>query len=201
MKSENLFTQKSSLLVKMWINQFAFSLFGLFVASPFSGTLCIFAGVFSYLFYMSVVGYAVLDDAQKDRISYLAGRNSSVGKATGIKYSLLAYAPTVAVTAIYAILTFTPAVKSTAMFIVKLVIKFIMCGEILGIDAGLTNYTYDSVTMQMVSNAPSAVVFMGEHGFFHLIFAAATPIILGIIYYLGFSGIVSINTTAKKKAE
>lgn len=201
MVSENIFSKKGSILRKMWINQFAFSLFGLFVASPFTGALCVAAGIFSFLFYLSVVGYAVLDDAQKDRISFRAGRNLSVCALTGAKYSFFAFIPTIALTLIYTILTFIPAVNESVSFIISIITRFVMCGEILGIDIGLTAYSYNSATMQMITSAPDSVIFMSSHGLFCLIFSVAAPLILGLIYYLGFSGVVSINTTAKKKED
>ena len=46
MKFTSVFKEKGDMLKKWWINQFAFSLFGLFVASPFNGAMCIVAGVF-----------------------------------------------------------------------------------------------------------------------------------------------------------
>ena len=199
MKFTEIFKDKGSMLRKMWINQFAFSLFGLFVASPFSGSMCIIAGVFSYLFYLSVVGFSVLDDAQKDKISYAARRKDNVSSTTGFAYALIAFAPTIVLMAVYSVFTFIPAIDSSVTFVISIITRFVMGGEILGIDTGLTNYTYDSVSNMLVSGASDSVIFMSSHGFIHLIYSLITPVIFGLIYLLGFKGIISVNTTDSKK--
>jgi len=199
MKFTEIFREKGAILRKMWINQFAFSLFGLFVASPFRGTVCIVAGVFSYLFYMSVVGFAVLDDAQKDKISFNAKRKNNVTASVGFKYAFIAFLPTIILMLLYTVFTFIPNFNETVKFIISLVTRFVMGGEILGIDAGLTNYNYDEATMMMVSSAPESVIFLSSHSIIHLLYSVVTPIILGLVYALGFKGIISVNTTETNK--
>ncbi len=198
MKLSELWQEKGQLIRKMWINQFAFSLFGIFVATPFSGNICILAGIFALLFYSFVVGFAILDDAQKDRIAYEAGRKTYLKSNVGLKYSFLAFIPTLVLTVVY---TFISKLSNSFSFILGLINKYAICGEILGIDVGLTKYTYDAVNQIRVTTAPDYVIFMSEHGVFQLVFAVVMPLIFGLIYYLGFSGIISFNTTdgAKKK--
>lgn len=198
MNFSKILNQKGNVIRKMMLNQFAFSLFGIFVATPFSGKICIAAGVFSLLFYMFVVGYAILDDAQKDRISYNAGRNQHLNCYFGFEYSYTAFLPAIILTFLYTILSFASKAGNSFTFILGLINKYAVCGEILGIDVGLTNYTYDAVNNMKVSTAPEFIVSMSQHGIFQLIFALLTPAIFGIIYYLGYTGIVSVDTTEKK---
>lgn len=199
MKFTEIFREKGSMLRKLWINQFAFSLFGIFVASPFNGKICVAAGIFSYLFYLSVVAFAVLDDSQKDRISFNAGRKNNITASAGFVYAFAAFLPTIALMLVYTVLTFVPGIDNSVTFVISLVTRFIMGGEILGIDSGLTNYTFNSAANMMVSNSPESVIFLSSHGFIHLIYAIATPVIFGIVYALGFKGIVSVNTTVSNK--
>ena len=199
MKFTEIFKEKGSMLRKIWINQFAFSLFGIFVASPFRGNLCILAGVFSYVFFLSVVAFAVLDDAQKDKISYNAGRKNNVFASVGFMYGFTAFLPTIILMFVFTVLTFIPAVDSSVTFIISLVTRFIMGGEILGIDSGLTNYTFNTASNMMVSEASGGIIFLSSHGIFHLLYAVVTPVIFGIVYALGFKGIISVNTTESHK--
>lgn len=198
MKIKDIFTEKGSMIKKLLLNQFAFSLFGIFVATPFAGNICIIAGVFSLLFYMFVVGYAILDDSQKDRISYNAGRKTYLTQSTGFKYSFAAFMPTIIISAFFTIISFFTTAENTLHFILKLVIKYIFSGEILGIDVGLTKFTFDTVALKLTTTAPDSIVFMSNHGVFQLIFLVFTPAICGFIYYLGFTGKVSVNTTSRK---
>lgn len=199
MKFTEIFKEKGTILRKMWINQFAFSLFGIFVASPFSGKMCVAAGIFSYLFFVSVIIFMVLDDAQKDKISFNAHRKNNVNTFTGFKYSFVAFLPTILLMTVYTIFTFIPSIDATVTFVISIITRFIMGGEILGIDAGLTNYTYSETTKMMVSTAPQSVIFFSSHGFIHLIYSILTPMLFGIIYALGFKGVISVNTTESNK--
>ena len=72
--------EKSGMISKLFVYQIAMSLLGVFVVSPFSGYTQIAASVFAFLFYFSLVSYAIIEDGQKDCISYKAGRleNGSV---------------------------------------------------------------------------------------------------------------------------
>lgn len=195
MKFTQLLNEKGSIIRKMMLNQFAFSLFGIFVATPFSGNICIFAGVFSLLFYLFVVGFAILDDAQKDRIAFNAGRKPYLNAFVGMKYAYISFIPGILLTALYTVLSFVLKAGNTFTFILGIINKYALSGEILGIDVGLTNYTYDAINNIRVSTAPEAVIFMSQHGIFQIIFALAIPALCGLIYYLGYAGIVSVNTT------
>ena len=194
-----VFSSKSAMIKKMWLNQFAFSLFGLFVASPFTGNLCIIAGIFSYLFYLFVVGYSVIDDAQKDKIKLDAGRGEGLCALTGLKYSLIAFIPSFLVTFGYMISTLFVKVSGVVSTIVFVIVKYAFCGEILGIDIGLTKYRYAEDTLTRVSDAPESILFMSEHAIFQLIFIVLSVILLSVVYYLAFSGIIRLKTSEEKK--
>ncbi len=194
-----VFGNKSDMIKKMWLNQFAFSLFGLFVASPFTGNLCIVAGVFSYLFYLFVVGYSILDDAQKDKIKVDAGRGEGLCAFTGLKYAFTAFLPSFIVTLAYSVSTFFVDVSGVVLTIVFVIVKYAFCGEILGIDIGLTKYMYSEETLSRVSDAPRSVLFMSEHAFFQLIFIVLSVILFALTYYLGFRGIIKFKTSENKK--
>ena len=171
MKFNDFYNIKGTLISKMWLNQFAFSLFGLFVASPFSANISVFAGVFSLLFYMFVVGFAILDDAQKDKISHDAGRAEHLTSFTGFKYVIFAFIPSYIIFGVNVALSYISAVSDgTAAFIFKLVTKYASAGEIIGIDAGLTKYTYDAVNQIRTSTAPEYILNLSEHGWFQVIF-------------------------------
>lgn len=195
MKFNQFLGEKGSIIRKMMLNQFAFSLFGIFVATPFYGNICILAGIFSLLFYLFVVCFSILDDAQKDRISFNAGRKQHLNAFVGLKYSYLSFIPSIVLTALYTAISFILKTGNTFTFILGIINKYALAGEILGIDVGLTNYTYDAVNNIRVTTAPDAVIFMSQHGIFQLIFALAIPALCGLIYYLGYAGIVSVNTT------
>ena len=199
MKFSDFLHLKAGMLRKLWINQFAFSLFGLFVASALSGPLCVVAGVFSLLFYLSVVGFAILDDAQKDRITKQAGRGAGFSAWFGLQYTALAFLPTFLLTLGYSIYSFFSKTAGALQTIWFVLVKYAFAGEILGIDVGWTAYTYDAVNQVRTSAAPLAVQFMSEHALFQLLFTVLVPLVLGLVYSLAFSGKISFNTTDSKK--
>ena len=197
---KKLLQSKNKMLKKMWINQFAFSLFGLFVASAVSGNICVVFGIFSLLFYLSVVGFAILDDAQKDKITFQAGRGEHLTSNTGFMYSFFAFFPSIVLTVAYSIFTFISQAPAGAFKTVYFVlVKYILSGEILGIDVGLTKYTYDAVNQVRTSTAPEYILFLSDHAIFQIIFTLLVPIIFGIIYSLAFKGVISFNTTDTKR--
>ncbi len=203
MRLKELWNTKSKMIRKMWLNQFAFSLFGLFVASALSGSLCVLAGVFSLLFYLSVVGFAVIDDAQKDRIIKNAGRGDALSAHTGFSYLFLVYLPSFILIGAYAIYTFFASELAGAFHTVCFfIVKYLLAGEILGIDVGLTNYTYDTVNKVRQSTASPAILFLSDHALFQILFLVFAMLLLALVYRLAFCGVISFNTTdsAKKNA-
>ena len=203
MKFRKLWSIKNKIIKKLWINQIAFSFFGLFVASALSGSLCVWSGIFSLLFYLSVVGFAVIDDAQKDRIIKNAGRGDGLSAHTGLAYTTLAFLPSYLLVGAYTVYTFFASELADAFHTIYfLVVKYLLAGEILGIDVGLTAYTYDKATQMRVSNASPTVLFFSDHALFQLAFLLFATLLLSLIYRLAFCGIINFNTTdtGKKNA-
>lgn len=198
MKISALWTRKNKMIKKLWLNQFAFSLFGLFVSSALSGSLCVWSGIFSFLFYLSVVGFAVIDDGQKDKILKNAGRGDGLSAHTGLAYAGIAFLPSVVVVGAYTVYTFFASALAGAFHTIWfLIVKFVLAGEILGIDVGLTNYT--NVDNVRTTTALPTIVFFSEHAIFQLLFLIAAILLLGLLYRLAFCGVINFNTTDSSK--
>lgn len=197
---KKLFTKKSGIILKLFIYQFAMSLLGLFVASPFKNGTLILAGIFSTLFYFSLVTYAVIEDGQKDFIAVSSGREQG-SVLTGLKYALVSYIPTMFFVILNCILNlFVSNVSFAAVkSLINIVVRFFLMGMYLGIDAGLTNYSYDPVLEKSVSNAPEWVRFLSDNGITFVIFLVLFPIVSGISYALAYKGKIHVNTQSKKK--
>lgn len=196
---KELWQNKSRLIGKLLINQFAFSLFGVFVSSALtrSGVLSVLAGLFSLLFYLSVVGFAVLDDGQRDKIAFEAGRVDGRSPVTGLGYACLSFVPTILLCLVH-VLLYVGGIADTVRSILNLIIRFFLAGEVLGIDAGLGGFRYDPVIAARVSDAPQALQFMSNADLFFLLFALAAPLILGFVYALAFTGKITYNTSENK---
>ncbi len=188
---------KSHMIGKLFVFQIAMSLLGLFVVSPFTGTMQIFAGIFSMLFYFSLIAYAVIEDGQKDHVSFAAGRLD--GKVyTGFLYALVSYLPTIIIVLVnVAVSLFTNAFALRD--ILKIVVRFFLMGMYLGIDTGLAQRTSDPITHEMVSGAPEWLLFMSENSLIFAILLVLMPLVCGVCYYLAFKGKIHVDTTVKKK--
>lgn len=197
----SILKEKSNMISKLFVYQIAMSLLGLFVVSPFSGEIQIVASVFSFLFYFSLVCYAVIEDGQKDYISHKAGRICG-SSMTGFLYAVVSYIPTIIIVALQVVLSlFT---KASALIglksILTFVIRFFLMGMYLGIDTGLVQRGYDSVNQTSVVLCDNQVlVFMSDN---YLIFALCLvlfPVVAGLSYNLAFKGKVHVNTAPKNK--
>lgn len=197
---KKLYEEKSGMIYKLFIYQFAMSLLGLFIASPFKGSTLLIAGIFSMLFYFSLVSYAAVEDGQKDFVSAQAGRLEG-SPLTGFKYALFSYIPTIIIAFLNCILHFLipDALSNTFVSILNLIIRFFLMGMYLGIDSGLTNYTVDTVTNQRISSAPEWIRFLSDNGLIFLICLILMPVVCGIAYSLAYKGKIHINTVKKKK--
>ncbi len=197
---KNLLNEKFGMILKLFVYQFAMSLLGLFVASPFENSSLILAGVFSTLFYFSLVSYAIIEDGQKDGVSAKAGRIQG-NKFTGLKYALVSYMPTMIIVLVNCVLRLLTSNTSLLALknILNIVIRFFLMGMYLGLDAGLTQYNYDPVMQIQVSNAPEWIRFLSDNGITFLIFTIFMPIVVWIIYALAFDGKLHVNTAPKEK--
>ena len=203
MNIKSVWNDKKNLIVKLWINQFAFSLFGIFVSSPFLNNygLCMAAGAFSLLFYFAVVAFAVLDDAQKDKIAYDAGRADGFSPKRGMGYIGLAMLPSFVLTLIHFII-YTFGVRGALRKALYLIDRLALCGEVLGIDVGLakpTEVTDAAGIMSRVNSGAPLFGFMSDAGLFQLIFVLLAFAVLCVVYALAFKGVIKYNTTSMKK--
>ena len=191
---------KRHMISKLFIYQFAMSLLGLFVVSPFKGTVQIAASVFAVLFYYSLVCYAVIEDGQKDFVSHTAGRIA--GKwYTGLVYSLVSYLPTIVIVLFQSIISLltSPATLGSLKAIINVIIRFFLMGMYLGIDTGLINRTEDPTTHLLVSDAPEWLVFLSENSLIFAILLIVMPVVCAISYNLAFKGKIHVDTSEKKK--
>lgn len=197
---KKIYHEKFHMISKLFVYQIAMSLLGVFIVSPFSGNTCIVAGVFSSLFYLSLVSYAAVEDGQKDCISHNAGRLQG-SALTGFGYAFISYIPTIAITVISCILRIV--LPSTSLVAVKnilnIIIRFFLMGTYLGIDVGLTGYTYDATTQSMVSDASVFVRYICDNGILFVVLLFVMPVVCGMAYKLAFKGKISINTQKKQK--
>ena len=72
-------------------------------------------------------------------------------------------------------------------------------GSYLGIDVGLTGYTYDAETQTMVTDASDIVRFLCDKGILFVLLLFIMPVVCGFAYKLAFDGKISINTQKKQK--
>lgn len=197
---KKIYHEKFHMISKLFVYQIAMSLLGVFIVSPFSGSTCIVAGVFASLFYLSLVSYAAVEDGQKDCISHNAGRLQG-SALTGFGYALISYIPTIVITVISCILRVVlPSASLVAVKnILNIVIRFFLMGTYLGIDVGLTGYTYDATTQSMVSDASVFVRYISDNGILFVVLLFVMPVVCGMAYKLAFKGKISINTQKKQK--
>lgn len=196
----SIYKQKFDMILKLFVYQFAMSMLGLFVVSPFSGKMQIAAAVFSTLFYFSLVCYAVIEDGQKDYISHTAGRIN--GKwYTGFIYALYSYIPTIVIVFVQVVLQLltNPDKLMGIKSILTFIIRFFLMGMYLGFDTGFVPRIPDEITQQMVSTAPEWLVFMSDKYLIFACFLLLTPIVCGVTYYFAFNGKVHVDTSVKSK--
>lgn len=200
---KDLIKSKSSMCAKLFIYQFASSLLGLFVVSPFSANMHIYCAIFSTLFYFSLVGYAVIEDGQKDCISSKAGR--ICGKwYTGLVYSLISYIPTIIIVLLCAILNlFTKSTSFMALkSILTVIVRFFLMGMYLGFDTGLVVREYDTVSQSsVVTKGMGVLEFMSDNYLIFAICLVFLPLICTVCYNLALNGKIHVNTATKKKSK
>lgn len=197
---KKLFEEKSRMISKLFIYQFAMSLLGVFVVSPFNHNLRIVFGVFASLFYFSLISYAVVEDGQKDYISHTAGRLAG-SPFCGLKYALVSYIPTIVITVAFSLIQLFSGEYAllTIKSILNIIIRFFLMGMYLGIETGVSRFDLDAVTLQRVSTAPDFVQYMSDKGLFFVAFLVLMPIVCGLAYYLAFKGKIHVNTSKKQK--
>lgn len=198
---KTMIIEKSGMIGKLFIYQIAMSLLGLFVVSPFNGSVQVIASIFSSLFYFSLVCYAVIEDGQKDCISHTAGRISG-NAMSGLIYAVISYIPTILIVALQVILHLLTSISSLTGIksILTFIIRFFLMGMYLGFDTGLVQRGYDSINqMSVVLKGSDFMVFLSNN---YLIFAICLiflPVVAGVSYNLAFKGKIHVNTAPKNK--
>ncbi len=193
--------EKSHMIGKLFVYQIAMSLLGLFVVSPFNGSLQVAAAVFASLFYFSLVCYAVIEDGQKDFVSHSAGRINGCA-LSGFIYALVSYIPTIIIVGVQVVINLmsSPTSFTGLKSVLTFLIRFFLMGMYLGFDTGLVQRTYDSVNQtSVIVKGSDLLVFMSNN---YLIFAVCLvflPFVAAVSYYLAFKGKIHVNTAPKNK--
>lgn len=191
---------KSHMCSKLLVYQIAMSLLGVFVVSPFSGTMQIVAAVFSTLFFYSLVCYAIIEDGQKDCVAVQSGR--AEGKAyTGFVYATAMYIPTIILVIVQMIMFLSTKLAAITGIkaILAFIIRFFLMGMYLGFDTGLAGRYYDAVSETMKSNANPTVLFMSDNYIIFALLLVVFPVVCGITYMLAYKGKIHVNTQVKNK--
>ena len=195
----NIIKAKSHMISKLFIFQFASSLLGFFVVSPFSGYWQVGASIFATLFYFSLICYAVIEDGQKDYVSVSAGRME--GNAySGFVYGSVAYLPTILIVAFQVMIQFLSSGLESLKAILGLLIRFFLMGMYLGYDTGLVQRFENPDTHEKVIKAGSDVlVFMSDHYLIFAICLVFLPVMCGVSYLLAYNGLIHVDTSVKHK--
>ncbi len=191
---------KTHIMGVLFAYQIAMSLLGLFVVSPFSGSMQIAAAVFSTLFFFSLVCYAVIEDGQKDFVSVNAGRMT--GNAfSGFVYSFVMYIPTIIVVVTQMLLFLCTNKEALAGLkaAFAIIIRFFLMGMYLGFDTGLAARTQDPITHKMVSAASENVLYICDNYILFAMLLVLFPVVCGVSYYLAFKGKIHVNTQVKNR--
>lgn len=196
---KDLFNRKSGMIGKLFIYQIAMSLFGLFVISPFSGRMQILASVFSTFFYFSLVCYAVIEDGQKDSVSYKAGRLENASSSDGFKYAILAYIPTIVIVLVNVLLNLFASSFDVIKSLLGILIRFFLMGMYLGFDTGLVVRSANPETFQMEIVAGEQFKFLSDNYLVFAICLVFLPVISGVCYKLAFDGKIHVDTKPKEK--
>lgn len=197
---KELINRKSSMIGKLFVYQIAMSLFGLFVISPFSGRMQIAASLFASLFYFSLVCYAIIDDGQKDCVSYSAGRLDNAKATDGFVYALISYLPTIVIVVINVLLNLFTLSFESLKGILGIVIRFFLMGMYLGFDTGLVvRQANPNNNFQMEITSGESFKFLSDNYLIFAICLVFLPVVCGICYNLAFRGKLHVDTTPKEK--
>lgn len=196
---KELINRKSGMIGKLFVYQIAMSLFGLFVISPFSGRIEMAASLFASLFYFSLVCYAIIDDGQKDCISYTAGRLEGAKATDGLLYALISYLPTIVIVVIDVLLNLVTSSFESIKAILNIIIRFFLMGMYLGFDTGLVVRNANPETFQMEVVAGENFRFLSDNNLIFAICLFILPVVCGVCYKFAFEGKLHVDTTVKEK--
>ena len=176
---KELLQGKTHLMVKFIINQFAISIFGIMVATPFlyNSSILALAGVFSVLLFYFILWYFVKEDGQKDGIKTSAKRFN--GKIyAGLIYCAIAHIPSIFLAIINVVLTVVPNLPTwleNVRMIINILVRLFLFGMFTGINSSL-------------SEASTAFSTLSDLGITFLLYFIPTLLVCFIAYASGFKG-------------
>lgn len=186
---KELFQGKFHLMLKFLINQFAISIFGIMVVTPFmyNSTMLALAGVFSILLFYFIIWFFVNEDGQKDGIKTNAGRFQ--GKLyAGLVYCALAHLPSFFLALVNVILSCVPSLPGwleTIRAIINIFVRLFLYGMFTGVNTALCDVS-------------SLYKSLSDLGITFLAYSIPTLAVCGVAYYFGFRGIKILKDKSKK---
>lgn len=168
---KNLITEKSALMIKFVAFQIAMSFFGMMMFMSIyaiNEAYMWLAGVFCIAFYASILGTAMWEDGQKDRIR-VNGKRLKKNIFTGLLTCLVPYSVTIFISIAYAISSFIPSMK-TLYSILNVIVKFLLSGVYVCFNTGVFG---DNI---------------GDDGVMFLLYTLITLLIGFVSYLLGLEG-------------
>ena len=184
---KELYREKSGMIFKFWINQFAFSILGIMTTlaiNALNANLSLLGGIFSACFFFSVTAYAVYEDGAKDALK-VAGNRMPYRPLYGLYYTAVAYLPTVVVVLGYMLLKLCGMGANMFLSIVNVLIRFFIMGMYLGIDTSIRS------TSQAMMN-------LSDNGVFFALFLIFAPAVCALAYYCGLKNFHLFQKAEKK---
>lgn len=189
---KKLLNEKGHLIARCIVFQIAMSIFGImitFATVQMGKNIQLIGGIFSVLFYFSLMGAFLNEDGLKDKIKY--ERNSATyDYFYGMKYIAISYIPSLLITVIYSVLA-TLGVAESLASILNMLIRFFISGMYIGVDIylfssgnGVDNIMYNSFSI---------------NGYSFIIYQLFSIIICGLFYYIGMKGINLLKSKENNK--
>ena len=189
---KKILNEKGHLIARCIVFQIAMSIFGIMINSvtvQMSNTILLLGGIFSVLFYFSIMGAFLNEDGLKDKIK--KERNSDTyDYFYGMKYVSISYIPSLLITIIHSVLT-TFGLAETVTSLLNMLIRFFISGMYIGIDV----YLFSS------GNSVDTIAYnsFSSNGYSFIIYQLFSVIICGLFYYMGMKGINLIKSKRDNK--
>ena len=173
--------RKKSIIGKFAVNQIAFSVFGIMVSSAilvFSSQFVLYAGIFSALFYLTLIYSSAYYDGEKDAIS-CEGGSIEYMPLSGLYYALIQYIPTIIIVILNVV--FRLLISDTLISaIFNVITRIAAMGMYMGIDIHLRSI---GPSLEYISNL----------GVFFAVFLIIYPLVSCLGYYFGLKNIHLFN--------
>ena len=183
---KKIFNEKGSMIAKAIIFQIAMSIFGCMITMSIiaidEGWLLL-GGIFSILFYFSLIGAAINEDGAKDHLKISAGRMEP-DALLGFKYILISYIPTFLITILFVILNLF-GLENSLTQIMAILIRLFLSGMYQGLD-------------RVIFASGDTLAKFSLYCFSFVIYQVISVVVCGLFYYIGYKG---INLTSGKKKE